>query len=104
VFVANAVAGDEAALPMERDGTMKQQPKPKEAMRDYRPEPLTTEEWQRQCVIDRVWQANLDRWAAAERGYGGYHKGPGDPDHWSAAGNRGPADKRLFNWIWGGGE
>jgi hypothetical protein len=69
------------------------------AMRDYKKEPMTTEEWQRQCLIDRVWQHNLDRWAAEERGRGrGCHRGPGDPDY------RWAGDKQLFNWVWGRGE
>jgi hypothetical protein len=38
--------------------------------------------WRRQCLIDAVWQANLDRWAEEERRHGqGCHKGPGDPDY-----------------------
>jgi hypothetical protein len=43
---------------------------------------LRREEYQRLC--DATWQANLDRWAARDRGYQGCHRGPRDDDRWPA--------------------
>ena len=41
---------------------------------------LRREEYQRLC--DATWQANLDRWAARDRGYQGCPRGPRDDDRW----------------------